>query len=55
MAVLQQSSSVGDVSLYLVRLYSGEDLQWPFKVFGQKATPVALAYHDEATDYEGLW
>ena len=32
--------------MYLIHLYEGEDLQWPFRVSGQKAVAIPLAYYD---------
>ena len=41
--------------MYLIHLYSGETLQWPFKVIGQRAIPLPLAYHDDTPSYEDGW
>ena len=41
--------------MYLVCLYSGETLQRPFKVVGQRAIPLPLAYHDDTPSYEDGW
>ena len=55
MAAILEKSSKEEVGMYLICLYSGEDLQWPFKVFGQRAISIPLAYHDDASGYEGGW
>ena len=52
-AILDKSSE--EAGMYLIHLYNGEDLQWPFKVVGQKAIPIPLAYHDDVSGYEGGW
>ena len=45
--------------MYLICLYKGEDLQWPFRVSSQKAIAIPLAYHDVTYDDpsspEGSW
>ena len=55
MAALLDKSPEGEVGMYLVHLYSGETLQWPFKVVGQRAIPLPLAYHDDTPSYEDGW
>ena len=55
MATIMDKSSEEEAGMYLVHLYDGEDLQWPFKVVGQRAIPIPLAYHDDASGYEGGW
>ena len=30
-------------------------MQWPFKVIGQRAIPLPIAYHDETSHYEDGW
>ena len=55
MAAMLEKSSEEEVGLYLICLYSGEDLQWPFKVVGQRAISIPLAYHDDASGYEDGW
>ena len=54
MATILDKSSA-EAGMYLVCLYNGEDLQSPFKVVGQRAIPIPLAYHDDASGYEGGW
>ena len=34
MASILEKSSEEEAGMYLIHLYSGEDLQWPFKVVG---------------------
>ena len=55
MATILDKSMEEEAGLYLVYLYEGEDLQWPFKFVGQRAVPIPLAYHDDASDCEGGW
>ena len=55
MAAILEKSSEEEAGMYLICLYSGEDLQWPFKVVGQRAISIPLAYHDDASGYEGGW
>ena len=47
--------SLEEAGMYLVHLYEGKHLQWPFKVVGQRAIPIPLAYHNDASDCEGGW
>ena len=30
-------------------------MQWPFKVTGQRAIPLPIAYHDDTSSYEDGW
>ena len=53
MAAILEKSSEEEAGIYLVHLYSGEDLQWLFKVVGQRAISIPLAYHNNASGYEG--
>ena len=55
MAAILDKSSEEEAGMYLICLYYGEDLQWPFKVFGQRAIPIPLAYHDDVSGCEGEW
>ena len=55
MATLLDKSSEGEADMYLVCLYSGETLQWPFKVIGLRAIPLPLAYHNDTPSYEDGW
>ena len=55
MATLLDKSLEGKASMYLAHLYSGETSQWPFKVIGQRAIPLPLAYHDDTPSYEDGW
>ena len=55
MAAILEKSSEEEAGMYLIHLYSGEDLQWPFKVVGQRAISIPLAYHNDASGYEGGW
>ena len=55
MAAILEKSSEEEAGMYLICLHDGEDLQWPFKVVGQRAIPIPLAYHDDASGYEGGW
>ena len=55
MAAILDKSSEEEAGMYLICLYNGEDLQWLFKVVGQKAIPIPLAYHDDASGCEGGW
>ena len=55
MAALLDKSSEGEVGMYLICLYSGETLHWPFKVIAQRAIPLPLAYHDDPPSYEDGW
>ena len=48
MAAILEKSSEEEAGMYLIHLYSGEDLQWPFKVVGQGAISIPLAYHNDA-------
>ena len=54
MAAILEKSSEEEAGMYLIHLHDG-DLQWPFKVVGQRAIPIPLAYHDDASGYEGGW
>ena len=36
-------------------LYISMREKWPFKVVGQRAIPIPLAYHNDASDCEGGW
>ena len=40
--------------MYLVCLFHGETLQWPFRVTGHRAIPLPIAYHD-GLDHEDGW
>ena len=55
MAALLNKSSEGEAGMYLVHLYSGETLQRPFKIIGQRPTPLPLADHDDTPSYEDGW
>ena len=56
MAAILDKSSEEEAGMYLVHLYEGEDLQWPFKVVGQRAIPIPLAYHDNISGCgDGWW
>ena len=55
MAAILDKSSEEEAGMYLVCLYEVEDLQWLFKVVGQRAVPIPLAYHDDASYCEGGW
>ena len=55
MAAILEKSSEEEAGMYIICLYSEEDLQWPFKVVGQRAISIPLAYHDDASGYEGGW
>ena len=55
MAAILNKSSEEEAGMYLVCLYEGEDLQWPFTVVSQRAIPKPLAYYDDASDCEGGW
>ena len=55
MVTLSEKFSEEEIGMYLIHLYSGEDLQWPFKVVGQRAISIPLVYHDDASGYEGGW
>ena len=52
-AILEKSSE--EAGMYLICLYSGEDVQWPFKVIGQRAISIPLTYHNDASGYESVW
>ena len=41
MATLLDKSSEEEAGMCLTHLYSGESLQWPFKVVGQRANSLA--------------
>ena len=55
--ILDRSSE--EEGMYLICLYEGEDLQWPFRVSSQKAIAIPLTYHDVTYDDpsspEGSW
>ena len=59
MATILDRSSEEEEGMYLICLYKAEDLQWPFRVSGQKAVAIPLAYHDVTYDDlsspEGSW
>ena len=59
MAAILDRSSKEEEGMYLICLYEGEDLQWPFRVSSQKAIAIPLAYHDVTYDdplsLEGGW
>ena len=55
MAAIVEKSSDEEVGMYLVCLFSEEDLQWPFKVVGQRAISIPLADHDDVSGFEGGW
>ena len=55
MAAMLDKSSEEVPGMYLVHLYHGETLLWPFKVTGQRAIPLPIAYHDDTSDYEDGW
>ena len=55
MVAILEKSSEEEAGMYLICLYSGEDLQWPFKVVYQRAISIPLDYHDDASCYEGGW
>ena len=50
MATILDRSSEEEEEMYLICLYEGEDLQWPFRVSSQKAIAIPLAYHDVTYD-----
>ena len=50
MATILDRSSEEEEGMYLIHLYKGEDLQWPFRVSSQKAIAIPLAYHDVTYD-----
>ena len=47
-AILDRSSK--EEGMYLIHLYEGEDLQWPFRASSQKAVAIPLAHHDVTYD-----
>ena len=47
-------SSEEVLGMYIIHLYCGETLQWPFKVTGQGAISLPIAY-DDTSDYEDGW
>ena len=59
MATILNRSSKEEEGMYLIHLYEGEDLQWPFRVSSQKAIAIPLAYHDvpydDPSSPEGSW
>ena len=57
MAAILDRSKEEEEGMYLICLYKGEDLQWPFRVSSQKAIAISLAYHDVTYDdpSEGGW
>ena len=55
MAAILEKSFEEEAGMYFIHLYSGEDLQWHFKVVGQRAISIPLAYHNDASGYEGWW
>ena len=50
MAAILDRSSQEEEGMYLICLYEGEDLQWPFRVSGKKAITIPLTYHDVTYD-----
>ena len=50
MAAILDRSSEEEEGMYLICLYEGEDLQWPFRLSSQKAIAIPLAYHDVTYD-----
>ena len=58
MAAILDRSSKEEEGMYLICLYKGEDLQWPFRVSSQKAIAIPLAYHvtyDDPLSLKGSW
>ena len=59
MATILDRSSKEEEGMYLIHLYEGEDLQWPFRVSSQKAIAIPLAYHDvtyvDLSSLKGGW
>ena len=59
MVAILDRSSEEEEGMYLICLYKGEDLQWPFRVSSQKVIAIPLAYHDATYDdllsLEGSW
>ena len=50
MATVLDRFSEEEEGIYLIHIYEGEDLQWPFRVSSQKAIAIPLAYHDVTYD-----
>ena len=59
MATILDKSSKREEGMFLICLYEGEDLWWPFRVSGRKAIAIPLAYHDviydDSSNTEGSW
>ena len=55
MAAMLEKSSEEEPGMYLICLYHGETLQSPFKVTGQRAIPLPIAYYDDTSSYEDGW
>ena len=59
MAAILDRSSEEEEGMYLICLYEGEDLQWPFRVSSQKGIAIPLAYHhvtyDDPSSSKGSW
>ena len=41
--------------MFLVKLYTGKTLQWPFKVAGRTATPLLIVCYDAVTYTDPWW
>ena len=54
LAAMVDKSEEEEPGMYLVHLFHGESLQWPFRVTGHRAIPLPIAYHD-GLDHEDGW
>ena len=55
LAALVDKTEDEDAGMYLICLYSGESLQWLFRVSSSRAIPVPVAYYDGSSHEDGWW
>ena len=55
LAAMVDKSEEEEPGMYLVHLFHGESLQWPFRVTGHRAIPLPIAYHDGLDHEDGWW
>ena len=55
LATMMDISKEEEPGMYLICLFCGESLQWPFRVTGSRAIPVPIAYHDGLDHEDGWW
>ena len=55
MATMVDKTEEEESGMYLIWLYHGESLQWPFRVTGTRAIPLPIACHDGLDHEDGWW